>query len=476
VMDDEPQLMLSYGMVGVELTDANDQSVQLAPGNPATVRFPVMPDQQADAPATIPLWWFDEDLGYWIHEGEAALVGNEYVGEVAHFSWWNIDVPGSFVELKGVVFDNATGAVLPGARVVLITQTMGSSVTYTNTQGEFTGLVPIGQQLTISVQLTCGPIGDWVTVHTETAGPYTQLDVIILSVTIPDQKLVTGTVVDCDGLPVDAGYALVNGAVHFCLDGVFEVLTCAQSITLRGVDVATVNVSTYATIELINDTTDVGDLIACTPLFGTVTDIEGNTYQTVLIGAQEWMAENLRTGAYANGDPIPNVTDNTAWSQLNNGAWSHYDNDAGNDTIYGKLYNWYAATDPRNVCPEGWHVPSEAEWQQLELDLGMPITELSTPGTRGIAQNVGGKLKASTLWWAPNPGATNESAFSGLPSGNRNHSNGSSILRRQTGYWWSATESSLSDARNRALSHSNAGIARYAHHKRTGMCLRCIRD
>src|SRR5690606_37192675 len=93
VVDDEPQLMLSYGMVGVELSDAMGQPVQLAPGSPATVRFPVMASQQSDAPATIPLWWFDEDLGYWIQEGEAALVGTEYVGEVAHFSWWNIDVP-----------------------------------------------------------------------------------------------------------------------------------------------------------------------------------------------------------------------------------------------------------------------------------------------------------------------------------------------------------------------------------------------
>jgi uncharacterized protein (TIGR02145 family) len=476
VMDGEPQLMLSYGMVGVELSDALGQPVQLAPGNPATVRFPVLPAQQVDAPATIPLWWFDEDLGYWIQEGEAALVGSEYVGEVAHFSWWNCDVPGNFVELKGVVLDNTTGAILPGARIVVGTQTMGSGITYTNTMGEFTGLVPIGQSLTLTVELPCGPNGEWITVHEEVAGPFAQASVISIAVAIPDQKLVTGMVVDCDGLPVNEGYVLVNGVTHFCVGAVFELFTCVPNITLRGVDVATGNVSDYATIELINDTTDMGDLVTCTPLFGTVTDIDGNTYQTVLIGAQEWMAENLRTGTYANGDPIPNVTDNTAWSQLGSGAWSNYLNNTANDATYGKLYNWFAATDPRNVCPQGWHLPTDAEWQELELVLGMPPGEVNSTSWRGLAQNVGGKIKATTLWNAPNNGATDESAFSGLPGGYRDGNNGLFTVLGISGYWWSATQSGVEVAWYRTLIHNGAGARRDDYLERGGFCLRCVRD
>ncbi len=476
VMNDEPQLMLSYGMVGVELTDANGQAVQLAPGSPATVRFPVIAAQQSDAPASIPLWWFDEDLGYWIQEGEAALVGNEYVGQVAHFSWWNCDVPGNFVELKGVVLDNATGAVLPGAQIMVSTQTMGSGTTYTNSMGEVVCQVPLGQQLTITVQLPCGPNGSWITVHEEVAGPYAQPGVIILSVTIPDQKLVTGTVVDCDGVPVNEGYVLVNGVAHFCTDAVFELFTCAANITMRGVDVATGNVSAYTMVELLNDTTDMGDLVACTPLFGTVTDIDGNTYQTVIIGNQEWMAENLRTATFANSDPIPNVTVGSVWSQLNSASWCNYQNNPVNDPIYGKLYNWYAVSDPGNICPAGWHMPTDTEWQQLEVVLGMPSGEVNSMGSRGSVVNVGGKLKAVTMWSAPNTGASNESGFSGLPGGFRNFSNGSFNQLVYYGSWWSVSESGEDYAWCRGLEYVNGGIDRINSSKRGGYSVRCVRD
>jgi uncharacterized protein (TIGR02145 family) len=464
VINDEPQLLLSYGMGGVELSSALGQEVQLAPGILATVRFPVMADQLADAPASIPLWWFDEDLGYWIREGEAVLVGNEYVGEVAHFTWWNCDVPGNFVGLTGVVFENATGAILAGARIVAATQTMGSGITYTDTQGEFSGQVPVGQELTISVQLPCGANGSWITVHEEVAGPYEEPSVISVSVTIPDAKLVLGTVVDCDGLPVDAGYVLVNGAPHFCVDALFEVFTCEESITLQGFDITTGNVSDYSTIQLENDTTDVGALVTCTPLFGTVTDIEGNTYQTVIIGDQEWMAENLRTASYANNDPIPNVTLSSSWVELSTGAWSNYDNVAGNDLIYGKLYNWYAAADPRRVCPEGWHVPSDAEWTVLTDYLGGGLV-------------AGGKMKAvSPLWWTPNVSANNESGFSGLPGGSR-WGNGNFNYLSLGAYWWSSSESPFAESTYmRALTVEGAGVERSWDNNRAGFALRCVRD
>jgi len=475
VMNDEPQLMLSYGMVGVELSDAAGQPVQLASGSPATIQFPVMGSQQDDAPESIPLWWFDEDLGYWNQEGEAERIGNEYVGQVAHFSWWNCDVPANFVELQGLVTDSYNGAGLAGARIVVITQNMGSGFTHANGNGNFTGLVPVGQQLTIEAQLPCGPNGSWSTLHTEVVGPYTQPNSITLSVIIPDQKLVTGTVVDCAEMPVDAGYVLLNGVAHFCTEGVFEVYTCAQSITLRGVDVATGNVSDYTMNELVADTTDVGEMVTCTPLFGTVTDIDGNTYQTVIIGDQVWMAENLRANTYSDGISIPHVPGLTDWTELDSGAWSNYNNNPINDAIYGKFYNWYAATNP-NICPQGWHVPTDAEWQQLEFALGMDADEWEQGQYRGSAQNVGGKLKSIALWNPPNTGATNESGFSGLPGGDRSPLTGFSSALGNYSDWWTASERDEVRAWYRRLGTAYAGFNRSHIVKRAGKYLRCIRN
>jgi hypothetical protein len=123
----------------------------------------------------------------------------------------------------------------------------------------------------------------------------------------------------------------------------------------------------------------------------TVTDIDGNVYRNVQIGGQCWMAANLKTTRYRDGTIIPNVTGNSAWTQLTTGAWAHYENSASYENPYGKLYNWYAAANP-NICPQGWHVPTDSEWQQLESALGMPGSELGQIGYRGSSQNVGGKM------------------------------------------------------------------------------------
>ncbi|HRH69013.1 MAG TPA: FISUMP domain-containing protein [Flavobacteriales bacterium] len=207
----------------------------------------------------------------------------------------------------------------------------------------------------------------------------------------------------------------------------------------------------------------------------TVTDIDGNVYRTVQIGGQCWMAENLRTATYRDGSDIPNVTGNTAWAQLNSGAWCNYNNSPANDAIYGKLYNWYAASNP-NICPQGWHVPTDAEWQQLESALGMPAGELGQTGLRGGAQNVGGKMKTTTLWNAPNTGATNESGFSGLPGGIRFFSDGAFSSLGYSGYWWSASESGAETAWFRNLTYDLVGIYRNNNLKWNGFCLRCVRD
>lgn len=200
---------------------------------------------------------------------------------------------------------------------------------------------------------------------------------------------------------------------------------------------------------------------AC-PESPTVTDIDGNVYRAVQIGGQCWMAENLKTTRYNDGSTIPNVTDNTAWSQLTTGAWSYYYNSSANDATYGKLYNGYAAA-VSNICPQGWHVPTDAEWTVLTDFLG------------GILV-AGGKMKATTLWITPNIGATNECGFAGLPGGNRN--NGGAFLGTlfYGGYWWSASEFGAVSAGRRALYYYDTGIWGSNDLKTFGFCLRCIRD
>ena len=139
---------------------------------------------------------------------------------------------------------------------------------------------------------------------------------------------------------------------------------------------------------------------------GTVTNIDGNVYKTVKIGKQWWMAENLKTTRYRNGEEIINITDPIQWGALVIGAYCWYNNDISNKGPYGALYNWNAVMDDRNLAPVGWHIPTDEEW-----------TTLST--TLGGESVAGGKLKEAGFshWNAPNTGATNESGFTVLPNG-----------------------------------------------------------
>ncbi|MEI6751561.1 MAG: FISUMP domain-containing protein [Paludibacter sp.] len=199
---------------------------------------------------------------------------------------------------------------------------------------------------------------------------------------------------------------------------------------------------------------------------GTFTDIrDGNTYKWVKIGTQIWMAENLKAVKYRNGDVVPNVTDNTAWAALTTGAWCDYNNIATNDTKYGHLYNWYTASDSRNIAPTGWHVPTDAEWTTLTTYLG----------GQAVA---GGKLKeAGTLNWnSPNTGATNETGFSALPGGLRNFSDGSFGGVGNNGNWWSSSENNATYVWRRYMNWSYSSVGRSSSSKTYGFSVCCVRD
>jgi len=200
----------------------------------------------------------------------------------------------------------------------------------------------------------------------------------------------------------------------------------------------------------------------------TITDIDGNSYKTVTIGAQTWMAENLKTSKYSDGTAIPNITDNTQWSNLTSGAWCYYDNNVANNAKYGKLYNWYAVSKTtngnKNICPTGWHVPTDAEWTVLTDYLG----------GESVA---GGKMKevGTTNWNSPNTDATNTSLFTGLPGGYRS-ANGYYSNIGSFGYWWSSSEYGTDDAWLRYLNNYNGNAYRYYYYKKNGFSVRCLRD
>ena len=207
----------------------------------------------------------------------------------------------------------------------------------------------------------------------------------------------------------------------------------------------------------------------------TVTDIDGNVYQTVTIGEQIWMMENLKVTHYRNGDPIPCVTDGGTWSGLTTGAYCNYDNDEHNVATYGRIYNWYAVDDSRNIAPEGWHVPTDEEWKQLEIYLGMSQSVADQLSWRGTDE--GGKLKetGTTHWNSPNTGATNESGFSALPGGFR-ASFGTFYYLGDIADFWSSTESTSSHGFNRALDNDNSDIYRGYEYKYFGVSVRCVKD
>ncbi len=196
----------------------------------------------------------------------------------------------------------------------------------------------------------------------------------------------------------------------------------------------------------------------------TVKDIDGNVYQTVKIGNQVWMAENLKVTHYCDGTPINHVTDNSQWENLSTGAYCAFDNSESTADIYGYLYNWFAVTDVHNIAPSGWHVPTDAEWATLVNYLGGE-------------EVAGGKMKTTgtTHWGSPNEGATNESGFSALPGGSR-HGNGGFRLLGYYAYFWSSTEYGTYRAWSRVLGYSVSDVYRGDGGKQGGYSIRLIRD
>jgi uncharacterized protein (TIGR02145 family) len=197
-----------------------------------------------------------------------------------------------------------------------------------------------------------------------------------------------------------------------------------------------------------------------------VGDVDGNEYNTVLIGTQLWMAENLKTTKYNDGTQINGVTNGDTWFSLTTGAYCDYNNYQSQSDTYGRLYNWYtvAVTNPKNVCPADWHIPSDEEWTSL------------TTYTGGESLS-GDKLKETgTIHWiGPNAGASNETGFTALPGGYRTQFGTFDNIGTH-GYWWSSTETDVPDTWANNMSYDANSTSRSLFDKRFGFSVRCIRD
>jgi uncharacterized protein (TIGR02145 family) len=199
--------------------------------------------------------------------------------------------------------------------------------------------------------------------------------------------------------------------------------------------------------------------------YGSVTDIEGNTYKTIVIGTQTWFADNLRATKYNNGSPIPNVKESGIWINLTTPAYCWYNNDISTKDYIGALYNWFIV-GAGNVCPEGWHIPSDSEWTQLSDFLG--------------GENIAGsKMRETGLthWETPNEGATNSSGFTAVPGGQRYDSDGSFNGLFEHDVWWSSTEYNTIKPYYRSVAYMNTYLFRgYGSLKTKGFSVRCIKN
>ena len=300
---------------------------------------------------------------------------------------------------------------------------------------------------------------------------------------------ISQTTADCGGnITSDGGAKVIYHGVCWSINQM-PTTTDSNRIAWTSVEIFTNNIAGlkanttyYVRAFAINSAgTGYGNEVSFTTLEEeTLTDIEGNVYQTITLGTQVWMAENLKTTKYRDGTSIPNVTDKFAWRDLSTDAYCDYDNTPSNSDTYGRLYNWYAVTNSHNICPTGWHVPSLDEWETLDIYAGRT--------TDGERHKAGGRLKETdtTHWEFPNTEASNESGFTGLPGGLRGWINGTFFNIGSNAYWWLASEvdsywlpeseRTYTDAWIRYLSFDSGSIGSNSANKKNGYSVRCVRD
>ena len=194
----------------------------------------------------------------------------------------------------------------------------------------------------------------------------------------------------------------------------------------------------------------------------TITVYGGGGGGGVVIGGKTWMANNLSVITYANGDPIPQVSDPTAWAGLTTGAWCYYNNDPSTEAVYGRLYNWFAFADIRGLAPTGWNLPTEADWISLDSATGFNTGVLKETGI--------------SHWLSPNTGATNSTGFTCVPGGVRNPDGsfgGTYLNLGEVSDFWVAGSSGGTDARSEAIYYDDTTMYYNLHNQKAGLSVRC---
>ena len=262
-----------------------------------------------------------------------------------------------------------------------------------------------------------------------------------------------------------------SGAGISTFQGNMTGLTASTTYNVRAFAINAVDTAYGLSVSFTTSAATVGGCGGQT----VVTDVEGNVYDVITIGNQCWTKENLKTGHYRNGTAIPTGLNNTDWGATTSGAYAIYNNDPANDSIYGKLYNYYTVVDPAGLCPANWHVPSESEWNIMAKYLE-PAADTSCNWCTQSA-TLGGKMKetGTAHWTSPNGSATNSSSFTVLPAGWRSY-NGNYLFIHLDGYFWNTTAFGPGSSYSRQFYYMDGSLQKYDAINTYGLSVRCVKD
>jgi len=272
----------TYGMIAVELISSTGEPLQIAQGSNASIRMPIDPEQIANAPATIPLWYFDEVAGYWVEEGAAALIDGAYIGSVDHFSFWNCDAFGDDCQFFGVVQD-AQGNPVPNA-VVNIETNSGSTSGVTNADGTFFTYLPAGDVVTLEIYDQCGTLIYYGDFSPCTNG---QVNQEVLTIQNTSESIhITGTAQDCSFNLIESGQAeiTVNGSTFYypiedgIIDFTFYGCVAPSTIDITVTDFGSLQQDTQTGVTVTSGVANVGTMTTCTGLDEWIyLDVDGNS-------------------------------------------------------------------------------------------------------------------------------------------------------------------------------------------------------
>ena len=227
--------------------------------------------------------------------------------------------------------------------------------------------------------------------------------------------------------------------------------------------------------------------VPCTPFTcgtSTIIDLDGNSYNTVLIGTQCWTKQNLKVTQYNDGTPIPldasggmdGITGGQTWSTRIEGAYTIHENQSSTGSFassYGFLYNWYAATDARKICPSGWHVPTDGEWTKL-IQFIDPSASASVVGAQSAT--AGAKLKSSSTLWNLGGAGTDDYGFTAFPGSQRQEDGSFGGINITALFWSSTSDGTTGNSFYRFLVYYNISVSRFARGKMIGIHVRCLKD